>query len=378
MKFSCIGSNPQAVRLLKEIAASQHSLQACLLSGPLLQLTVESALPVEIAASEEDILHSGSVDVVIIAVDDPEDCLRLSRAAAQAERHVVVLPPCPASPALAFELHLIFDESRHAVAPVMSRWNLSAISTPAMPLVLDVNRTQQLALQIECPRSDETQVASGVGSRSLRHWMEYGLDLLSATGLPYAQVTSLDSRGADGTLLSRLVTLSASPTAERLLPPATLTIRNVSRDAAAPPLFQVIDQQGHAEILAVDPQRALLPSIESLCADRVHCTAVLESLATTLELADAADKSLRRRRTVDVHFDTGSERGVFKSQMTAIGCGVLTWMMFGLVAYLVFASLGEWPNWVLQTARAVWIAPLIVFLLAQFLLPLARERSSTR
>ena len=62
--------------------------------------------------------------------------------------------------------------------------------------------------------------------------------------------------------------------------------------------------------------------------------------------------------------------------MTAMGCGVLTFMMFGMVAYLVIAQLTSLPGWVLHTARILWIAPLIIFLLAQFLLPVARDRSA--
>ena len=87
-------------------------------------------------------------------------------------------------------------------------------------------------------------------------------------------------------------------------------------------------------------------------------------------------KSLRRRRTIDVHFDGVSERSAFKTQMTAIGCGVLTYLLFGLVAFLVIATVATLPPWALQLGRILWIYPLVLFLFAQFLLPLARERSS--
>jgi hypothetical protein len=85
---------------------------------------------------------------------------------------------------------------------------------------------------------------------------------------------------------------------------------------------------------------------------------------------------LRRRRTVDVHFDSGSEKGVFKSQMTAMGCGILTFMMFGMVAYLILAQLVTLPDVVLHTLRVLWVAPLVLFLIAQTLLPIARDRST--
>ena len=97
-----------------------------------------------------------------------------------------------------------------------------------------------------------------------------------------------------------------------------------------------------------------------------------------IELAEAVEKSLRRRRTVDVHFDSGSERGVFKSQMTAIGCGVLMFMMFGMIAYLIVAQLKDLPKWALHIARLLWITPLVIFLIAQALLPVARSRASNK
>jgi hypothetical protein len=53
-------------------------------------------------------------------------------------------------------------------------------------------------------------------------------------------------------------------------------------------------------------------------------------------------------------------------------------MMFGMVAYLVIAQLTSLPNWVLHTARILWIAPLVIFLLAQALLPIARNRTGSK
>jgi hypothetical protein len=100
----------------------------------------------------------------------------------------------------------------------------------------------------------------------------------------------------------------------------------------------------------------------------------MDAFSASLELTDAISKSLRRRRTVDVYFDTGSERGVFKSQMTAIGCGVLTWMIVGMIGFLIVAQLTALSPKVLMIGRALWIAPLVLFLAAQLLLPLTRSR----
>jgi hypothetical protein len=49
-------------------------------------------------------------------------------------------------------------------------------------------------------------------------------------------------------------------------------------------------------------------------------------------------RSLKRRRTIDLHFESTSERSQFKTQMTAIGCGVLTWSLLGTCLGLVIGS----------------------------------------
>ena len=51
-------------------------------------------------------------------------------------------------------------------------------------------------------------------------------------------------------------------------------------------------------------------------------------------------------------------------------------MMLGMVAYLIVAQLMDLPDWALHLGRILWVAPLVLFLVAQFLLPLTRERAS--
>src|SRR5690606_3519620 len=48
-----------------------------------------------------------------------------------------------------------------------------------------------------------------------------------------------------------------------------------------------------------------------------------DDLNRNFDLLEGVHRSLRRRRTVDLYFDTPSERSNFKTQMTAVGCSVL-------------------------------------------------------
>ncbi len=61
-------------------------------------------------------------------------------------------------------------------------------------------------------------------------------------------------------------------------------------------------------------------------------------LTRDFEVLDAVRRFLARRRTIDLHFETTSERSLFKTQMTAIGCGVLMLTLFAVVALLFLGS----------------------------------------
>jgi len=381
MKFTVVGTIAAAIELLREVSEStEHCLTACAVSGDLADAVAKSQIPLRLEATAEESLLAADVDVVVLAVDDPDDALRLARAASQADKHVVVILPSSCTPAFSFELHLILDESRCSVIPLTGRFGLTALPIDRHELDVNPLQIQQLALSltpVPAPGADHALQDSAMPKLSrLRSVVEQGLDVLSASGLKYAQVTALDSLAPGGSLLSRLITLNSQPNAERSLPPATLTIHPSSGTEPVAAFLRLMLVDGTLQEFGIERSPKQLSRIVALCHSRDLCSKWMDSFSATQELADAADKSLRRRRTVDVHFDTGSERGLFKSQMTAMGCGVLTFMLFGMVAYLILAQLADLPDWLLHLGRILWITPLIVFLLAQVFLPLARDRSS--
>lgn len=385
MKFTVVGTNAAAIELLRELADSlEHSLTACAVSGALADVVAKSQIPLRLVSIAEESLFAADVDVVVLAMDDPEETLRLARASSQADKHVVVIPPPGCSPAFSFELHLILDESRCSVIPMTGRFGLPALPVDRHELGVVASQIQQLALVLPLTWPTAHRV-NRIPSDSalpmipcLPSTVEYGLDVLAASGLKYAQVTALDSLAPDGSLLSRLITLNSQPTAERTLPPATLTIHPSSGSAFAASCLVLTMVDGTVQEFPLEQSPKRLFRIVAMCKSRDLCSKLMDSFSATQELAEAVDKSLRRRRTVDVHFDTGSERGLFKSQMTAMGCGVLTFMLLGMVAYLILAQLSDLPDWLLHLGRILWITPLVVFLLAQLLLPLARNRSSSQ
>ncbi len=368
MRFAIAGNNATAIDLLRELTSSaEHTLNACALSGELAAAVNRLAIPVTLAATVEDALLAGDVDIVVVAIDDLDESLRIVRAAVQADRHVVVIPPPSCSPAYSFELHLILDECQRGILPLLPRMAIQEIPHSVADLRLELQATRQLS--VDLPLLDSTGTA-------LRSTFIRGLDYLSASGFKFSQVTALDANAPDGSLLSRLITLSAATTADGRLPPAMLTMKPMAEPNDGI-VLRIAQSGGTTRIVPIAAVPKLLDRITTICQSRELCEKWMESFSVTLELAEAVDKSLRRRRTVDVHFDSGSEKGVFKSQMTAIGCGVLVYMMLGMVAYLILAQLVPLPDTALHFLRILWIAPLVLFLLAQALLPLARNRGSS-
>lgn len=60
-------------------------------------------------------------------------------------------------------------------------------------------------------------------------------------------------------------------------------------------------------------------------------------LVRAFDLLDAARRSLKRRRTVELQFESTSERSQFKTHMTTVGCGLMLMTMFGMIG-LLFAG----------------------------------------
>src|SRR6185437_4663772 len=114
-----------------------------------------------------------------------------------------------------------------------------------------------------------------------------------------------------------------------------------------------------------DPHAAILAALSGAIAGRVGSTHPdLLDGTRAMELSEAAVRSLRRGRTVDLHYEEISEAGSFKSVMTSIGCVFLMAILVVLPVALIGPPLG-FP-WTLYLAYAVPPA-LILFILLQLL-----------
>ncbi len=96
----------------------------------------------------------------------------------------------------------------------------------------------------------------------------------------------------------------------------------------------------------------------------------LQDATRTMELAEAAVRSLRRGRTIELHYEAISEDATFKSVMTSTGCMILLAMLFVLPLSMAGPPLGlKWTLFI-----PYFILPILVIFVVMQLLRLAVRR----
>ena len=89
-----------------------------------------------------------------------------------------------------------------------------------------------------------------------------------------------------------------------------------------------------------------------------------------MELVEATVRSLRRGRTVDLHYEPISEESSFKSVMTSTGCMILVGSLFAVLLALSGPPLGF--NWTIYIAYL--IPPILVIFIVMQILRFAVRR----
>lgn len=112
-----------------------------------------------------------------------------------------------------------------------------------------------------------------------------------------------------------------------------------------------------------DPRSAILHTLMDSVAKR-DAHPDLQDGTRAMELAEAAVRSLRRGRTIDLHYEEISEEGTFKSVMTSFGCMILIAILLALPIALIGPAIG-----VPQTIYIAYAIPplLLGFMVLQFL-----------
>ncbi|MCA9053288.1 MAG: hypothetical protein KDA75_05590 [Planctomycetaceae bacterium] len=272
-----------------------------------------------------------------------------------AQTPLLVLPRVTDVAAIAYGLLPDLEDGRRII-PALSARHAAAVQAYLQRFIrgdlgdltlIEVTRTQ--------PAEQSSTGAARLQHAVIEAAFFQDVDLLRLLGGDYNRVTAVRVGGDDAHARQLSVTLSADDLADAVwtITPgpesgwrmtltgtrATAELRSQDGDS---PTFQIDGQNiviadTGAEIVAL---QAFLDTLDSVDQQSSQSTELAgwNDLIRAVDLLEGVNRSLRRRRTIDLHFESTSERSQFKTQMTTIGCGVLLWALFGTCLGLILGS----------------------------------------
>ncbi|WP_166820558.1 hypothetical protein [Thalassoroseus pseudoceratinae] len=359
MRFALVGDDPAMLPLVQAIGDSErHELTHATLSGDITTDLLQLVPQVKIVDDWSELLVLKELDTVLVG-GSAASVLEAARRLAGEGISMMVFPCVAYGEGLAYELALIRDEH-------------GATILPAVPLAIHP-ATIAIHGQIEDARNPDANVDdvpkireirlrrrinTGNANRMTRSDLESSLlsDLCILGGLSktYHRITAILTGSTEDSLSTATVTLNGSG-----LPDAVWTCETADHDRRDLTFVLNEDEQRYSSGETLDElvlenaseSYAQRPAGQSLLKAIEHPnqprrtsagTAIQAfnwtNLVRAYEQLHAVRKSIRKGRTIELHFEDTSERSQFKSQMTAIGCGVLTLTFFGVLAYLGVAA----------------------------------------
>ena len=325
----------------------------------------------------EDLVGGHLFDAILVGGSQPQVLEAIKQLAAAGQK-LLFVPNQGQGSTFIYELSLIRDDNHVPIHPALwHRCDPALVQT--RDAILDGSLGQVQLIQFQ--RELLTGGSSLVRQSDIDAAMLLDFDLLRWLSGDYDQVTALRTGACDQGVLTQSVKLAG-----RNLPEATWDARagkspisrlSIHTDRGLTVLEQnpgslnwtVIGPDGLRH--DGDRQVAVLNYLQ-LLESKSPFPVEWPELVKAFETVDATHRSVRRRRTIELHFEPMSERAIFKTQMTAIGCSVLIATFLLVLVYLAIASTVPLPEMALLLLRTLIFAPLGLFLLLQLLYPLTR------
>lgn len=396
MNFALLGNDAESLPILRAILAHPAHRLICTVFAAECQAELAAIDPsVRASATWEDVLADETIDGVIVA-GESEQVLHAALQIAMQARSILLLPRVGQGAAFVYELTLIRDDKPEiTLVPVFP-----LRMHPLMERLRDLIRGEELGpiLHLRLERSVRKTAPGNapplLSQDDIAAAFLADVDLLRDVGGEFDQITALQSGGAGGGVATANVTLAGEEAIETTWS-CRPTLDNDEWQLTLSGQYQSATLNGGADpqtmtLEVMTPTRQMsLDTIEAdwgpTVVERFASVAAGDPIPPTwrdvsraFELLDASKRSIARRRTIDLHFETPSERSNFKTQMTAAGCGVLTATFFGVLLLLGLGAAAKEigiPAGVMRIARLVVFAPLAIFLALQFLLFLAKPSS---
>ncbi len=390
MNFALLGDDLRALPFARAVIADRtHRLQ-CTIGAPACHAALRPNHPrLDVGASWEELLADKYLDAVIILGAD-DDVMRGARQLAATGKPLLLFPTPEQQSTFVYELTLIDAESPAVLFPLLpwrgrtlSRHLRDALNQQALGGLHHVRLERRIL-----PEPPGVLLSNGVVAAA---FFEY-LDLLRYLGGDYDQVAASRIGPEQGGVSMATVTLGG-----RKLPQAVWSVAvgreapawqmTISGDCGTATLTTAGDDTRYAldirasgepiSLATADDDwgAELLSRFEQQIAGK-KVAPTWTDLTRSFDVLDGVERSVRRRRTIELYFETPSERSQFKSQMTAAGCSLLLLTLAGVVCFLMAASMFRFNETLLKVAVVLLFLPLGLFLGLQLLFFLTKPRAA--
>jgi len=388
MRFALIGEHPlglETANALREVG--RHELGAY--SGPaagLAWLEQRGCAAVQ-HPDAEAVLALPDIDVVIVAAayDERADVLRR---AVRSEHHVLCVHPADSLPDVTYEAALLAEESRKRLLPILlPRYNPGLHQAREIAQQGLLGTLSSVEAEFRLPeaasQTPPPQTAKNRRRRSQRpegNWDSSPLlTLWDALRFLLGDVAEVSAIGVDGdalkptsplTLTGRFqsgalfqVLLRAGPSAEdRLCLRGTTDSATLSGAILGPGRCELVCRRlgENPTTWNWQPWPQLVQDLEAALAGK-RTTIEWQDATRCLELFEAAQQSVKRKRVIPLQYEEFSEEANFKTVMTTLGCLTLLLVLAVFIALLALgAPLGPWSLYLL-------LPLLLLFLILQAL-----------
>jgi hypothetical protein len=375
-RFGVICDDPRAAPLLRALLSRPSPVTLCAVRlSPAADELFHGLRGVEFFPQWEDLLPDRTIADVLIG-GASEEALRAARHLAQAGKTVWLLPHPQQGLMFAYEVGLQLDEGQGVIAPVFPD---RALAWWQQLLAAAENGGLRGVQYLEIERFvDPVADLAALSELDVESRLLWDLDLVRRLAGRYSRVTTLRTGGDRGQVRQQTVTLTGEG-----VPETVWTIKPRSAESVDRLTLHAADGVWQLEVREDGVTRWLSPPWPAVLAAPIRAevdvlfpvdvtAAAWRAAVEAFELADAVQHSLERRRTIELHHEPVSERTIFKTQMTAVGCAVMVATLLLVVGYVAVDSmipLGRTARIVLWT---VICTPLVLYLAAQILLPLSR------
>lgn len=341
VSFALLGDDPRVLPLIEAIGRKKdlqltHGVALAEQTAAVMALAPQ----VNLLGDVDELLTLPTSTVLILATAD-EHALFVAKRLAGDGHPLLLFPRRAHGDGFAYELLLVRDET---AVPLFAA--SAMITDPQITKVLagDVQPIQHLQFERTLQPADNSSLLSPVDIETA---MIADLPVLLRLGGAFTRVTAVHSHVGESGIATATLTLAGENVPDTLwtLKPTTSqpvwTLR-ISRESVTQEI------QGDALNNGEQTGNALLQSFLStlpvgssagatVAKPREHRQSWNELIAV-YEILDASRRSLRRGRTIELHYEETSERSQFKTQMTAIGCGVLLLTMFAFIGLLLIGA----------------------------------------